>query len=88
MKEQFDETGKASLELNFAGKRFRIIMENPQHLECGEYHIKSAVMEGRELLLTEKQTGDGKTKVTAVLPKTEIEKLSAQTHKIEILLDA
>ena len=88
MKEQFDETGKASLELNFAGKRFHIIMENPQHLECGEYHIKSAVMEGRELLLTEKKTGDGKTKVTAVLPKTEIEKLSAQTHKIEILLDA
>lgn len=86
MKKQFDETGKAELELPFAGKRFRIVIENPQDLECGEYRIKSAGMEGRTLQLAEKVSEGGETLVTAVLEKAEIEKLSDEVHKIEILL--
>ncbi len=90
MKEQFDETGKAEVKLTFAGRNFHIVMENPKRLEYGEYRIKSAVMEGKELLLTERQNGNGNAKTTAVLRKEEIEKRSKEkqeTYKIKVLLD-
>ena len=88
MKEQFDEAGKAEVELPFAGKSFHIVIENPQKLEYGDYCIKSAVADGRSLSLVEQTNEDGKVSVTAVLKKEEIEKLSKEVHKIEILLDA
>lgn len=88
MRNQFDEAGMAEVELPFSGKLFHIKINNPQNLEYGDYHIVSAVMEGRELLLTEKQEENGKTTIAAVLEKTEIGKLSDETHNIEILLSA
>ena len=88
MKEQFDEQGKAEVELPFADRRFRIVIENPQKLEYGDYRIRSAVMEGGELSLTERRSEDGKISIEAVLERAKIEELSKEVHKIEILLDA
>ncbi|MBO5146327.1 MAG: cellobiose phosphorylase [Lachnospiraceae bacterium] len=82
MKQQFDAEKKAELELTFAEKCFRIVIKNPENLECGEYCIKSAVMEGKALKLVEKAA------VTAVLEKAEIQALSGKVHEIEILLGA
>ena len=88
MKEQFDEQGKAEVELPFADRRFRIVIENPQKLEYGDYRIRSSVMEGRELSLTERRSEDGKISIESVLERAKIEELSKEVHKIEILLDA
>ncbi|MCM1122213.1 MAG: cellobiose phosphorylase [Eubacterium sp.] len=88
MRTQFDETGKAEVELPFADRRFRIVIENPQKLEYGDYHIKSAVMEGMALSLQEKRDEDGRRSVEAVLERNKIEKLSKEMHRIEVLLQA
>ncbi|MBQ6886378.1 MAG: cellobiose phosphorylase [Lachnospiraceae bacterium] len=81
MKNQFDEAGNAGLELPFGGKRFRIVIENPEGLEFGEYSIKAAVMEGRTLEITNKAKQG-----CAVLDKQMIDKLSDETHRIEVTL--
>lgn len=81
MKSQFDKEKHAKLELPFAGKRFEIVIENPEELEAGEYSIRAAVMERKQL----KITGDEK-QGCAVLEKADIEKLSEETHRIEITL--
>lgn len=88
MSEQFDENGKAWVELPFADKRFRIVIENPQKLQYGDYHIQSAVMEGRALTLKEEADKDGKLSVRAVLERSEIGQLSEGVHQIEVLLKA
>ena len=91
MGQQFDGEGKAGAELMFANKRFRILMENPKHLEYGHYRIRSAVMEGRKLPLTELREENGSVKAAALLSKEDIGKLSGgmqEIHKIEIVLDA
>ena len=80
MKEQFDDDGKAEMELLFAGKKFHIIMRNPQKAEYEDYRICSASIDGREIPLTEA--------VKAVIGKAEIASLSEGVHKIEILLEA
>lgn len=81
MKEQFDAKGNAQLELPFGGKRFHITIKNPEKLEFGEYHVKSAVMGDEVLTVTQK----GKS-VCAVLAKELIEKLSEETHSIEVIV--
>ncbi len=91
MGQQFDGEGKAGAELMFANKRFRILMENPKHLEYGHYRIRSAVMEDRKLPLTELREENGSVKAAALLSKEDIGKLSGgmqEIHKIEIVLDA
>lgn len=88
MSRQFDENGTAGAELPFADRRFRIVIENPQKLEYGDYHIKSAVMEGKALTLTEETNKEGKISVRAVLERTKIERLSEEVHEIKILLGA
>ena len=80
-KTQFDREMRAKLELPFAGKQFEIVIENPENLEAGEYSIKEAVMEGRTLELSENEK-----RGRVVLDKADIEKLSEETHKIEIRL--
>ena len=78
MAQQFDGEGKAEARLTFAGKGFRILLENQKHLEYGHYRIRSAVMEGEKLPLTE-------------IREENIGKLSGgirEIHKIEIVLDA
>lgn len=88
MKEQFDGSGKAEMELPFAGKKFHIILKNPERLEFEDYRICYAAVDGREITLAKSQCGNGKTGVKAVIAKAEIEKLSDDEHVIEILLEA
>lgn len=88
MGEQFDAAGKAEVELPFAGRRFRIVIENPHKLQYGVYRIKSAMMEGGALSLKEEVNEDGQTVVKAVLKRAVIERLSGEVHTIEVLLDA
>ena len=88
MKEQFDDEGKAEMELLFAGKKFHIIMKNPQKSEYEDYRICSAAIDGREIPLTEIPHGSGRRMVKAVLAKAEIASLSESVHTIEILLEA
>lgn len=88
MGEQFDAEGKAEVELPFAGRRLRIVIENPHKLQYGEYRIKSAMVEGGALSLKEEVNEDGQTVVKAVLERAVIERLSGEVHTIEVLLDA
>ena len=88
MKEQFDDEGKAEMELLFAGKKFHIVMKNPEGLEYEDYRICYAAIDGREVVLAKEQRVSGKTAVKAVIRKAEIEALSEDVHKIEILLEA
>ena len=81
MKEQFDEEKKAWVELPFGGRRFRIIIENPEETEYGAYCIKAAEMEGTIFDIRATAKGD-----YAVLEKQVIETLSEETHTIEITL--
>ncbi len=88
MREQFDEKGKAEVELPFADRRFCIVIKNPQGLEYGDYHIEAAVMEGKVLTLAKRRNEDGTISVEALLERNKIEKLSEEVHTIEILLNA
>lgn len=88
MREQFDGNGTASLELPFAGKRFFLTIRNPRQLEREQYTVKSAVMEGKELTLVKETSGEGKASVRAILERLELQKLSGDVHKIEVLLEA
>ncbi|SEA64594.1 Glycosyltransferase family 36 [Pseudobutyrivibrio sp. ACV-2] len=47
--EQFDSEGKASITINFAGKRFHIVYTNRSGKQVGEYIIKEAIINGKEL---------------------------------------
>lgn len=101
MREQFDETGTAGLELPFAGKRFRVTVKNPDRLECGDYRIESASVDGQPLALSceecRVQTGDTEMAgnacsrkradtVTVLLARADIMQLADEVHEIEILL--
>ena len=76
---QFDEEGKASLRLNFAGKSFCITFSDPEKKEYGEYRITKAVVEKDGTGLTVK---DGK----AVLKRSEIGRLSDEEIRINVEL--
>ena len=77
VKEQFDESGKASLKLTFAGKKFNIIIENENGLEADAYKVAKASIDGEEM-----DVADG----AAILPREVIEKLSDDEHEISISL--
>ena len=47
--EQFDEQGRASLSLVFAGKKLEIVYENEGMKEYGDYTVGSASCSGAEL---------------------------------------
>lgn len=88
MAEQFDESGTASLELPFAGKWFLLTLHNPQKLEYEDYTVRSAVMDGKEMTLVKETAGDKKAPVRVILEYAQLQKLSGDVHKIDVLLDA
>ena len=47
--EQFDEAGEARIQLNFADKRFDIVIANPSKIQQGKYKIKAASLNGDQL---------------------------------------
>lgn len=79
MAEQFAESGKAILRLEFAGKKFAVDILNPDQKEYGEYHIIQAYCDGTEL---EKRV-DG----SVWIEKKKIKQLASnEIHKINIVL--
>lgn len=97
VREQFDESGAAGLRLCFAGKKFDITIRNPGKLECGEYCMISAAVDGRKMPLSgaacperknpnEERKTHGQSAIRAVLPRADIAQLSGEVHKIDILL--
>ena len=94
MREQFDASGTARIELPFAGKRFCITIRNPKKLEYGEYGIRSAAVDGRPLSLAEaggpagSGEPNGQSAAGAVLTRAEMEQLTGEVHNIDILLGA
>lgn len=81
LKEQFDHEQKAWVEIPFAGRRFRVIIVNPENLEYGIYCMKVAAMDGKPIDIRETKSGKG-----VVLEKDAINALSDSDHVIEIML--
>lgn len=76
LKQQFDSSGNAWIQLVFAARQFRIIFKNPQKLGYGEYTLKSASCD-RKIPL---QILGG----AAVLERDKIKALPEDMHIIEI----
>lgn len=76
LKEQFDENGTASIDLNFADKKFHVVIHGGK--EYGEYTVVRAECDRNSLAIC-----DGK----AVMDKAAIDALDANTHTITINLN-
>lgn len=76
LKEQFDDNNTAAIELNFADKRFEIIIENPERKDFGSYKIKAAQLNGNELPVNQTQL---------IINREVIERLE-NNNKILVLL--
>ncbi len=75
-KKQFDENGVASIALNFGGKRFRVVVENPDGLEVGKYKITAAHLNNSELAVNDKKV---------VITRDVLEKLNSENDIIVTL---
>lgn len=60
VKEQFDPEGIASVETSFAGKRLKVVYQNTECKEYGDYRIRSVQLNGKAL---EVQGGEGNVKI-------------------------
>lgn len=78
MPEQLDQEGKAQIWLPFSGKRFHIIIRNPQKLEYEHYQIKRAVLD-QELELN-------RDRYFVSLDRERILAMTDKVHTIEIEL--
>ena len=76
LKEQFDDSKKASISLNFADKRFDIVFTNQANLEYGQYKMCSASINDNDIAVE-----DGRL----VIPLSVINKL-ADHNSIDIIL--
>ena len=79
VKEQFDQEGKASIEIDFAGKRFEVIYRNPNKKDFGEYVVKN-------ITLNDEKIGDVESNY-AIIQKGYLETLTIGTHTIVVDLD-
>jgi cellobiose phosphorylase len=77
LKEQFDENGEASLNLQFAGKDFIVQYHNPDKLDYDAYTIGKIVVNGAEL-------SPGADRVSL----TDIQKMDNGKQNVEITLIA
>ncbi len=75
--EQFDQQDQARIELRFAGKKFRVVICNPDKLTYGEYRIQRADCDGTQMV---------SSRGSAVLDKDRVLKLSNEVHQVEIRL--
>ncbi len=82
MPEQFDADAKASIQLNFLKKTFRIQYHNPNRLPYGAYQIERAVCGDRELKKLTDMSG------AVCMEKREIEMLDSAIHVIDVTLGA
>ena len=79
VKEQFDEEGKASIEIDFAGKKFEVVYRNPDKKDFGEYAVKNVTV-------NDEKVGDVESDY-AIIQKGYLETLTIGTHKIVVDLD-
>lgn len=78
LKEQFDEEGIASIELLFAGKKIKVVYENTNHKEIGDYEVDEVYLND-ELIETSSEE--------VVINKELLEKLSDDAvHTIRVRL--
>ena len=77
VKEQFDQQDQARLELQFAGKKFWVVICNPYKLAYGEYRIEWAACDGEQI------PAGGKS---VVLARGWILKMTDEVHQVEIRL--
>ncbi len=77
LKEQFDENNTAAIELNFADKRFEIIIENPEQKDFGSYKIKAAYLNESKLPVNDSQL---------IITRDVIERLD-NNNKILVVLE-
>ena len=77
--EQFDEKGSAGLKLEFAGKKFEIIMHNPEKKDLRTEQIRRAVCDEKVVLEPEPEYG-------VRLRKSVIEALEPKKcHRIDVI---
>lgn len=80
LREQFDDHGKAAIQLKFADVSWNIELENPKKLEVGEYELREAFLDGNPIALYGNRF---------VLHRQEIETLdSLRNHKIVLRMGA
>lgn len=75
LKEQFDEEGKARINLFFAEKRFDIVYTNPSKLQFGEYKIKEASLNNNKLAVENNRI---------IIPRKVVEEQAA--HEVLVVL--
>lgn len=56
VKEQFDNDGRASIELNFGNKKFRIFYINENHRDYGQYQIRYIYVDGQKMQINGEKT--------------------------------
>lgn len=90
MPEQYDENGKASLKLEFAGKKFVIHILNSGKKEWDKVQVQEAFCDGEKLPVetnSEKENSEAR-KTQACLRRVKIEKMSSDlVHKINVILN-
>ncbi|WP_443595570.1 GH36-type glycosyl hydrolase domain-containing protein [Agathobacter sp.] len=80
MPEQFDENGKASVSLEFAGKEFDIVVYNKDRIEPEYAQIRRGLCDGVKV--------ESVSENSVHIMKHDIDKLSAgEKHKIEIYIE-
>jgi len=84
VKDQFDEDGKTSAELNFAGRRLQVTYYNPLRLDFGDYKIASLRMNGRELTAPSASSEQGR----ATISRDLITACDTDVVRLEIHLDS
>ncbi len=80
MSEQFDSNGKASISLSFGGKKFFVTICNPKKKTFGEYKVKAASCDGKNIFTVE----DGSAK----MDKATLSSLDeSKTHTVEVKVE-
>lgn len=75
---QFDETGEASIEIPFAGKKLKIVYRNPERKEFSEYHIAEAWCDQKKL--------QDVTEERVLILRKDLLSMSDDLHEITVLL--
>lgn len=78
MPSQFDAEGKASMTLNFMGKPLEVVIYNKDKKEYGEYQVKSATVDGKDVFKLEG--------AKAIMDKATLDSLDDSKHIIEVTL--
>lgn len=81
LQEQFDNTNRCSIELEFAFRLFKIDIHNPKRAEYGTYSISKCLLDGKEININAKDCS------YASINRNSIEQLdSSVRHLIEIFI--